>query len=345
MNKYAILVKENGLYLIQDMPVRLDGKSFIDAGKLYADQLEAAKSSAVRIDDNNQAEIFHLIKMNWKQNGPSYKDLENGKIYWIETEGPEKTILAINLKWFRKKKFRMTQQELADKLTVTRSNIGSYEEGRSTPTLRTIMMICELFNVSIDDFVTREITDNKFSSFAKPEISKPKVVEPVTEQESAWVKSEVEKPEHNVSVLVFIPEEDNHITTGMWDVSNKWVLLDEYRVPNAQVTYWRPMVDRPKDESYTQVGVDESNSKTSDIIRNLQKANYDLLSEVSELRRQLETGHTAKRTLFEGSINPMIPPQEVEHIKDPAKYIVYLLKKVEELERQLEFYQDKNQNQ
>lgn len=52
-----------------------------------------------------------------------------------------------------------------------------------------------------------------------------------------WVKAD-QKPEHNVGVLVFIPGEDNHITSGMWDISNEWVLLDEYRTPEEEVTHW-----------------------------------------------------------------------------------------------------------
>lgn len=57
----------------------------------------------------------------------------------------------------------------------------------------------------------------------------------------AWIKSSDRLPTYNKGVLVFIPEEDNHITAGMYDVSNKWVLLDEYRQPQSQVTYWREM--------------------------------------------------------------------------------------------------------
>lgn len=53
-------------------------------------------------------------------------------------------------------------------------------------------------------------------------------------------------PEHNVGVLVFIPEEDYHVTTGMWDVSNKWVLLDEYRTPKSAVTHWTQMPEIPE---------------------------------------------------------------------------------------------------
>lgn len=66
-----------------------------------------------------------------------------------------------------------------------------------------------------------------------------------------WIPTKQRLPDYNVSVLVFIPEEDNHCTVGMWDVSKKWVLLDEYRVPRSEVTYWREMVDLPTDDSYT----------------------------------------------------------------------------------------------
>ncbi len=63
-----------------------------------------------------------------------------------------------------------------------------------------------------------------------------------------WSWKSVEKdghPEHNLGVLVFIPEEDNHITSGMWDIDNKWVLLDEYRVPECPVTHWTKLPNKP----------------------------------------------------------------------------------------------------
>lgn len=78
--------------------------------------------------------------------------------------------------------------------------------------------------------------------------------------DNGWINSEDLKPAENVSVLCFIPEEDNHVTTGMWDVSKVWVLLDEYRKPTAQVTYWRPIQYKlPKDQSYKPSHVDEVN--------------------------------------------------------------------------------------
>lgn len=75
--------------------------------------------------------------------------------------------------------------------------------------------------------------------------------------DNGWINSAMLKPEENVGVLCFIPEEDNHVTTGMWDVSKKWVLLDDYRVPTAKVTFWRPIdYDLPTDKSFTKTFVE-----------------------------------------------------------------------------------------
>lgn len=60
-----------------------------------------------------------------------------------------------------------------------------------------------------------------------------------------WVKASERLPETNMGVLVFIPDEDFHITSGMWDVSQKWVLLDEYRVPECEVTHWMELPQFP----------------------------------------------------------------------------------------------------
>lgn len=68
-------------------------------------------------------------------------------------------------------------------------------------------------------------------------------------KQEQWVSAK-KKPPYNKGVLVFIPDEDNHITAGMWDVSNKWVLLDEYREPECEVTHWMEMPKEP--EGYEQ---------------------------------------------------------------------------------------------
>lgn len=95
-------------------------------------------------------------------------------------------------------------------------------------------------------------------------------------KDGVWIKSSKKLPPKNVSVLCFIPEEDDHITTGMYDVSEKWVLLDEYRVPKSEVTYWRVMVDLPNDKEYNKTHRAEDDETTTDTIRNLQMKVFEL---------------------------------------------------------------------
>lgn len=95
-------------------------------------------------------------------------------------------------------------------------------------------------------------------------------------QSNGWIKSSERMPDFNVGVLVFIPEEDHHITAGMWDVSEKWVLLDEYRIPQSEVTYWMPMPEEPIDKTYKKSNRVEQT--TTELIRELQKENFLLKS-------------------------------------------------------------------
>lgn len=64
-----------------------------------------------------------------------------------------------------------------------------------------------------------------------------------------WIDAEI-KPPMNLGVLVFIPAEDNHITSGMYDVSKKWIMLDTYREveDDAPVTHWMIMPESPETE-------------------------------------------------------------------------------------------------
>lgn len=49
----------------------------------------------------------------------------------------------------------LTQEQLAEKLKVSRSTISSWETGRSYPDLEMVIAICDCFNVSLD-FLLRE---------------------------------------------------------------------------------------------------------------------------------------------------------------------------------------------
>lgn len=62
-----------------------------------------------------------------------------------------------NLKFLRKKN-GLTQAQLAEKLNIKRSLIGAYEEGRAEPRLSTLVNISRLFEISLDQLVTNDLS-------------------------------------------------------------------------------------------------------------------------------------------------------------------------------------------
>lgn len=47
-----------------------------------------------------------------------------------------------------RKELKLTQQEFADKLKISRGNIGAYEVGKNAPSDAVVSLICKTFNVS-----------------------------------------------------------------------------------------------------------------------------------------------------------------------------------------------------
>lgn len=47
-----------------------------------------------------------------------------------------------------RKELKLTQQEFADKLKISRGNIGAYEVGKNAPSDAVIALICKTFNAS-----------------------------------------------------------------------------------------------------------------------------------------------------------------------------------------------------
>ena len=67
------------------------------------------------------------------------------------------SLINNNIKYLRKEK-GWTQQDLADELGVKRPQIGSYEEGRADPRIQTLMKLSNLFNISIDDLLGKDLS-------------------------------------------------------------------------------------------------------------------------------------------------------------------------------------------
>jgi transcriptional regulator with XRE-family HTH domain len=80
--------------------------------------------------------------------------------------------LKENMKFLRKQK-EMTQGDLAEKLDIKRSHIGSYEEGRGVPKLSVIKQMADLFEVSVDELLVENLSEtgtrSRETGMRKPE--------------------------------------------------------------------------------------------------------------------------------------------------------------------------------
>jgi transcriptional regulator with XRE-family HTH domain/uncharacterized ubiquitin-like protein YukD len=71
-----------------------------------------------------------------------------------------------NLKYLRKLR-GWTQQEFADKLRIKRSLLGAYEEERAKPNLDVLEIVCDIFKLSMDDVLRKDLSENKGNYLAK----------------------------------------------------------------------------------------------------------------------------------------------------------------------------------
>ncbi|GAB2940391.1 hypothetical protein GCM10027048_00880 [Hymenobacter coalescens] len=69
-------------------------------------------------------------------------------------------MINTNLKFWRRE-LGLTQAQLADKLSIKRSLIGAYEEGRAEPKLTTLVKMARLFGISLDALVTTDFSKKR----------------------------------------------------------------------------------------------------------------------------------------------------------------------------------------
>jgi transcriptional regulator with XRE-family HTH domain len=60
---------------------------------------------------------------------------------------------------FLRKNAGYTQAQLAEQLDIKRSLVGAYEEGRAEPKLSTLVNIARLFNISLDELITVDLSN------------------------------------------------------------------------------------------------------------------------------------------------------------------------------------------
>lgn len=71
----------------------------------------------------------------------------------------KKSTLKNNMRKLRFNTSEMTQQELADKLGVSRQTIIAIEAGKYSPTLELAFRIAKIFNVSLEEVFQFKSTD------------------------------------------------------------------------------------------------------------------------------------------------------------------------------------------
>ncbi len=71
-----------------------------------------------------------------------------------------------NMKYLRKLR-GWTQQEFADKLRIKRSLVGAYEEKRAEPRIDILEVVCDMFKLTLDEILRKDLSDNKSNYLAK----------------------------------------------------------------------------------------------------------------------------------------------------------------------------------
>src|ERR1700742_799765 len=74
------------------------------------------------------------------------------------------SIAGQNLKYLRKLR-GWTQEEFAARLGIKRSLLGAYEEERAEPRLEVLETISDMFKLTLDDLLRKELSDTRGSSY------------------------------------------------------------------------------------------------------------------------------------------------------------------------------------
>jgi transcriptional regulator with XRE-family HTH domain len=71
-----------------------------------------------------------------------------------------------NLKYLRKLR-GWTQEEFAQKLRIKRSLLGAYEEERADPRIEVLEVVADMFKLTLDDLLRKDVSDNKTNYIAR----------------------------------------------------------------------------------------------------------------------------------------------------------------------------------
>lgn len=76
-----------------------------------------------------------------------------------------------------RKKCRLTQAQLAEKLSLSPSTIGMYEQGRRLPDIETLQKIAEFFGVSLEFFLIKEDNNKNNQKYFEKQKDVARIIE------------------------------------------------------------------------------------------------------------------------------------------------------------------------
>ena len=82
-----------------------------------------------------------------------------------------KNIIATNIKYYREI-LGLNKKELAQKLNCNTSLITRYENGERMPTLKTLLLLGDVFGISIDEFVSHKAKKVQMAARATGRLTK-----------------------------------------------------------------------------------------------------------------------------------------------------------------------------
>lgn len=85
------------------------------------------------------------------------EQMEDDRQVWDWKGAGMKNTLIGNMKWFRQKN-KLTQQQVADAVGIQRSTYSRYEEGTNRPSYLMLAQIADLYQISLDELVGRNIS-------------------------------------------------------------------------------------------------------------------------------------------------------------------------------------------
>ena len=71
-----------------------------------------------------------------------------------------------NLRYLRKLR-NLTQEEFANKLRIKRSLLGAYEEERAEPRIEVLELVGDMFKLSLDELLLKDLSETKGSYLSK----------------------------------------------------------------------------------------------------------------------------------------------------------------------------------